>query len=197
MKRKTLKPAVFLDRDGTMIVDRDYLSDPKQIKYFGGTVDALRSLKKAGYLLVVVTNQSGVARGYYLESAVKLIHRKMKQDLSKKDAAPHAFFYCPHYPGGKVKSLGRNCSCRKPKTGMVRQACRAYPIDLKQSFMVGDKLDDLLLARNARMAGALLVRTGKGRESEKLMNQRSLPKTWVVSNLKQAAKKILALSESQ
>lgn len=137
MKRKPLKPAVFFDRDGTLILDKGYLSDPGKIGYFSGVAEALRLLKKAGYLIVVVTNQSGVARGYYPESAVKLIHRKMKRDLSKKGAAPHAFFYCPHYPGGKVKSLGRSCSCRKPKIGMVKQAQRLLPIDLKRSYMVG------------------------------------------------------------
>lgn len=195
MKSKRLKPAVFLDRDGTLIFDQDYLSDPRKIKYFPDTSEALRLLKKAGFLLVVVSNQSGVARGYYPESAVKLIHRKMRQDLSQKGAAPHAFFYCPHYPVGKVKSLSRTCSCRKPKTGMVQKAVKLFPIDLKRSFMVGDKLDDLLLSVNARLAGGILVRTGKGKKSEKELRKRPIPRTWVVSNLRQAANKIQALGE--
>jgi D,D-heptose 1,7-bisphosphate phosphatase len=195
MKKTLRKPAVFLDRDGTMIFDQDYLSDPRKIRYFAGTAEALRLLKKAGYLLVVVSNQSGVARGYYPESAVKLVHRKMSLDLSKKGASPHAFFYCPHYPGGKVKSLSRICSCRKPKTGMALKAVKHLPIDLKRSFMVGDKLDDLLLSLNARMAGGILVRTGKGKKSEKELRNRPIPHTWVVSNLRQAANKILSLGE--
>jgi D-glycero-D-manno-heptose 1,7-bisphosphate phosphatase len=193
MKGIAMKPAIFLDRDGTLIHDEDYLSDPKKVKYFSGAAEALRTLKKAGYLLVVVTNQSGVARGYYPESAVKRIHRKMKRDLSKRGAAPDAFFYCPHYPGGKVKSLSRSCACRKPKTGMVQQAQRVLPIDLKRSFMVGDKRDDMLLSVNARLAGGLLVRTGKGKMSEKELKKKNIPKTWVVSNLRQAVKKILSL----
>lgn len=197
MKQVKLRPAVFLDRDGTLIVDRGYLSDPEKVRYFSHTFEALRMLKKEGYLLVVVTNQSGVARGYYPESVVNLIHRKIKQDLVKQGAAPHAFFYCPHYPGGKVKSLGRSCSCRKPKTGMVRQALAVLPIDLKRSFVVGDKMDDLLLSLNARMAGGVLVRTGKGRASERELKKKPIPRTWVASNLKQAAKKILSLGESQ
>lgn len=194
MKSK-LRPAVFLDRDGTIIHDKGYLSDPKKIDYFSNTVEALKLLKKAGFILVVVTNQSGVARGYFAENDIKIIHTQIKGDLLKQKAAPDAFFYCPHYPGGKVKSFSRVCHCRKPKTGMVKQALKSLPIDLKRSFMVGDKMDDLMLSVNARLAGGILVRTGNGRTSEKELKSKPVPRTWVASNLLQAAKKIIRLRE--
>jgi D-glycero-D-manno-heptose 1,7-bisphosphate phosphatase len=179
-----------------LIVDKGYLSDPGRIRYFSTTAEALRLLKKAGYLLIVVTNQSGVARGYYLEKDVLRVHNKIKLDLSKQGAAPQAFFYCPHYPGGKVKSLGRVCDCRKPKMGLVKQALRKFKIDLRRSYMVGDKMDDMLLSMNARMAGGILVKTGNGRKSEKDLKKRPVRGVRVASNLLQAAKMIIQSGES-
>lgn len=195
--RKKLKPAVFLDRDGTLILDKGYLSDPKQVRYFSSTPEALRLLKKAGYLLIVVTNQSGVARGYYGEKDIQRVHHQIKSDLLKLGVAPHAFFYCPHYPGGKVKSLGQTCACRKPNTGMVKQAVRKFPIDLGRSYMVGDKMDDMFFSVNARMAGGILVKTGNGRKSENELKRKPVPNVRVASNLLQAAKMIIRLGESQ
>ena len=165
--RKLKRPAVFLDRDGTIISDAEYLSDPAQIKLLTKTPEALELLRKAGFYLFVVSNQSGVARGYFSEGMVRTVHQRLQQMLKAKGARIDAFFYCPHYPEGKVKAYRKVCSCRKPGIGMIQQATRKYPIDLKRSYVVGDKMDDLLLARKAKLAGGLLVRTGNGRRSEK------------------------------
>lgn len=193
MKKKgsSKKPAVFLDRDGTLIRDAEYLSDPSQIHLFSNTPIALKLLKKAGYLLLVVSNQSGVARGYFPENMIGKVHVRLRALLKAKGAGVDAFFYCPHYPKGSVKKYSKVCSCRKPKTGMVRQALRKYPIDLKRSFVVGDKMDDLLLGQNAKLGGSILVGTGKGKEHQKRLMMEPLAKTWVASDILGAAKLIL------
>jgi D-glycero-D-manno-heptose 1,7-bisphosphate phosphatase len=185
-------PAVFLDRDGTLMRDLGYLSDPRKVRLYPGAAPALRLLRKAGFRLVVLTNQSGVARGYFTPAAVGRVNARFRRLLGAKGARVDGIFYCPHLPGGSVKSFSRPCSCRKPAPGMVRQACRKFPLDLKRSWMVGDKLDDLRLAGKAHLAGALLVRTGKGRGSERLLKGplRATPVTgdilaaarWIVRN---------------
>lgn len=193
MKRKrVLKPAVFLDRDGTLMHDLGYLADPEKVRLFSRTGAALRSLKRAGFLLFVLTNQSGVARGYFPEAQVRKTHRRLQTLLRVEGAGVDAYFYCPHHPHGKVKSLSRVCDCRKPKTGMVKQALRRYPVDLKRSYMVGDKLDDVLLAHNAGMARGLLVCAGKGLQSSKKMKAMPPGSSRIVHNIGQAAKWILA-----
>jgi len=189
------KPAVFFDRDGTLIADVGYLKDHTQIRLFSGTIEALKMLREAGFYLFVVTNQSGVARGYFSEGQVKKVHRKFQEMLKAGGARIDAFFYCPHYPQGKVKSLSRDCGCRKPKTGMVKQALKRYPIDLKKSYVVGDKLDDVLLARNARVSFGILVRTGNGRKSETELEKRGIKNAMVVSDAARAARWILSRKE--
>jgi D-glycero-D-manno-heptose 1,7-bisphosphate phosphatase len=189
------RPAVFLDRDGTLIPDLGYLSEPSQVRLYAGTARALRLLREAGFFLFVVTNQSGVARGYFRESTVKAVHRKLQAILKNKGAAVDAFFYCPHYPGGKIKRYSKACDCRKPKTGMVKQALQKYKVDLRRSYVIGDKIDDLQLARNAKAAQGLLVRTGNGRMSEARLKTTPLAKTQVVPNLLRAAQWILRDSQ--
>jgi D,D-heptose 1,7-bisphosphate phosphatase len=191
-KRLKKRPAVFLDRDGTLIKDVGYLKYPSQIKLFRQTAGALKALRKAGFYLLVVSNQSGVARGYFSEAQVKKVHQKLQRMLKVQDAKIDAFFYCPHHPQGKVKSLSKHCDCRKPSTGMIRQALKRYPVDLKKSYVVGDKIDDLLLAYNAKVSGGILVRTGNGRKSERDLKKLKLKKSVVVSNLAQAAQWILS-----
>jgi D-glycero-D-manno-heptose 1,7-bisphosphate phosphatase len=188
LKKNVKRPAVFLDRDGTIIADAEYLSDPSQIKLFSKTPEALRLLRKAGFYLFVVSNQSGVARGYFSEGMVRTVHQRLQRMLKAKGTHIDAFFYCPHYPDGKVKAYSKVCNCRKPAIGMIQQAARKYPIDLKHSYVVGDKMDDLLLACKAKLAGGLLVRTGNGRRSEKKLKITSLPKSAVVSDILGAAK---------
>ncbi len=192
MRMKRMKrPAVFLDRDGTLIRDAHYLKHPDQMRFFSKTAEALKLLRKAGFYLFLVTNQSGVARGFFSESMVKKIHGKMRSYLASKGTGVHAYFYCPHFKGGKVKSLSKDCGCRKPKPGMVLAASRRYPVDLKRSFMVGDKMDDALLARNARLGGIVLVLTGNGRKSQKAFREMRMRNAEVKADILQAAKWIV------
>lgn len=188
-------PAVFLDRDGTLMSDLGYLSDPRKVRLYSGTAKALRLLRSKGFRLFVVTNQSGVARGFFSLKSVRKTNNRFMDLLGKRGGRLDGIFYCPHYPGGQVKSFSRTCSCRKPAPGMVRQACRKFPLDLNKSYMVGDKLDDLRLAKRAGLAGGFLVRTGNGRKSEKELGRAGLGKTVVVKDILSAARWIIRKTE--
>jgi len=155
------RAAVFLDRDGTMIEDVGYLSRPSDVRWFPWTADAIRLLNRAGFLVVVTTNQSGIARGYYTEDDLRRIHDEMARHLAACGAVVDQWLYCPHHPAADLEQYRAACGCRKPEPGMIRQACERTPIDLERSFVVGDKLADVGAAERAGARG-ILVRTGYG-----------------------------------
>jgi D-glycero-D-manno-heptose 1,7-bisphosphate phosphatase len=156
-----VKAAVFLDRDGTMIEERGYLGRVDLISPFPYTAESINRLRAASYLIVVVTNQAGVARGFFDEDFVREAHRHLDQLLTPAGAAPDAYYYCPHHPDGVVEQYRRECRCRKPSPGMIEQAARDLGIDVGRSFVVGDKWLDVGLANQAGARG-ILVRTGYG-----------------------------------
>jgi len=137
-----LTPAVFLDRDGTLIVDKPYNANPDDIELFPETCQAIRDLSQAGYLLVVVTNQSGVARGYYDEAAVSAMHDRLDDLLSSTERPILAYYFCPHHDSGRVSDLAIACPCRKPEPGMLLRAAEDWAIDLSRSWMIGDMATD-------------------------------------------------------
>jgi D-glycero-D-manno-heptose 1,7-bisphosphate phosphatase len=147
------RPAAFLDRDGVLNVDCGYAHRPDQLEWIAGAPEAVRLLNKAGYYVFVITNQSGVARGYYEETAVHQFHAHMQEALRAHGAHIDAFYYCPHHPDGVVKELAIQCRCRKPEPGMLEQATRDWPIDLDRSFLIGDKDDDLAAAKAFHICG--------------------------------------------
>lgn len=149
-----LRPAVFLDRDGTLCEEVGYLNHVRRFRMFPFAAAALRRLNDAGYPVIIVSNQSGVARGYFPESLVQQVNDEMIQQLSEAGARVDAVYYCPH-------ASSDNCDCRKPKTGMLERAVHGHCIDLQRSFVVGDRYGDIQLARNAGARG-ILVRTGYG-----------------------------------
>ncbi len=153
--------AVFLDRDGTVNVEKDYLSSPDQLQLIPRTADAIRALNAFGTRVFVITNQSGVARGYFTEGAVKQVHEALKEMLQKEGARVDDFFYCPHFPGSSDRRYDKDCDCRKPKPGMLRQAELKYPIDLRRSFVIGDRCIDVATGK-AVGAGTVMVSTGYG-----------------------------------
>lgn len=157
----TRHAAVFLDRDGTINREVDYLSDPEQLELLPGVADALRRLKEAGYLLCVVTNQSGVARGRFDEDRLLEIHARLEELLAAEGVALDWIRYCPHHPTEGRPGYRARCSCRKPRPGMLVEAAALLEIDLERSWCVGDSVRDV---RAGELAGAmgLLVRTGKG-----------------------------------
>jgi UDP-glucose 4-epimerase len=153
------RPAVFLDRDGTLNVEKEYLHKHRDWVWIPGVIPALRALQRGGYRLVVVTNQSGVARGYYGKSDVDALHRRVSADLRRRGVTLDGIYVCPHGPAA-------GCECRKPEPGMLLRAARELGLDLASSFMIGDKAADVLAARRAGVS-PLFVRTGHGGSEEK------------------------------
>lgn len=149
------RPAAFLDRDGVLNVDRGYTHRPDQLEWIDGAPEAVHLLNEAGYIVIVVTNQSGVARGFYDEHAVRRFHAHMQAALKSHAAHIDAFYYCPHHPNGTVKEYALRCNCRKPGVGLLEQAAREWPIDVSRSFLVGDKTDDLEAAAAFKIKGLL------------------------------------------
>lgn len=166
-----MRPAVFLDRDGTMIHDIGYLSRYDDVRWFGSTIDAIRMMNRAGFLVLVTTNQSGIGRGMYTEAALQSIHESMARHLQAGGAAVDGWFYCPHHPEAEIEAYRSVCTCRKPSPGMIQQAARQFEIDLARSFVIGDKPADLGAATAAGASG-ILVRTGYGEST-----MRSRPET--------------------
>ncbi len=157
------REAVFLDRDGTLIAEVNYLSHPEQVRLLPGAANAVRALNTAGMLVIVVTNQAGVARGYFPESRIAEVHARLAELLAEHGACIDAFYYCPHHATEGVGEYRVECECRKPKPGMLLTAAREWNIDLARSWMVGDKPSD---AEAGIAAGcrAILVQTGHGTE---------------------------------
>jgi D-glycero-D-manno-heptose 1,7-bisphosphate phosphatase len=158
--------AVFLDRDGTLIEEVDYLERVEQVALYSCSIDGVRLLNRAGIRVFVVTNQAGVARGYFTESVVADVHRHIDSLLGSGGARIDAYYYCPHHPEGAVETYRRSCDCRKPGRGLVDRAAREFGIDPSRSFVVGDRWLDIQLAR-AVGARAVLVRTGFGSTAER------------------------------
>jgi D-glycero-D-manno-heptose 1,7-bisphosphate phosphatase len=148
--------AVFLDRDDTVIVDRVYLSDPDGIELLPGAAEAIRLLNEAGVPVILVTNQSGVARGLFDEERVHEIHLRLMADLAERGARLDAVYFCPHHPEGRVPEYTMVCSCRKPAPGLLLQAALDFGLDLKACFMIGDKPDDVLAIHGVGGKGVLL-----------------------------------------
>jgi len=160
-----VKRAVFLDRDGTMIEEVGYLDALSQVAFFPWTVDAIRTFNRAGLAVVVVTNQSGIARGKITDAFVAETHHHMDAVLAAGGARVDAYYYCPHHPDGRIAQYARRCDCRKPGRGMIDQAATDLSLDPTRSFVVGDKWLDVQLGR-AVGARAILVRTGNGAAEE-------------------------------
>jgi D-glycero-D-manno-heptose 1,7-bisphosphate phosphatase len=159
------RPAVFLDRDGTMNVDVGYLSRHAELELYPYTIDALRLLRRAGYAVVVVTNQGGIGRRMISEAFVRDLHANLARRLEAAGAAVDGWYYCPHHPEALDPTLRADCRCRKPAPGMIEAAARDFDLDPSRSWVVGDKWMDVRLGHHVG-ARAILVRTGWGREQE-------------------------------
>lgn len=159
-----MRRAVFIDRDGTLNTEREYLYLIDEFEFIPGAVEAIRLLNDAGFLVVVVTNQSGVARGYYTEEDVLHLHRHIDALLVSSGARVDSWQYCPHHPSGRG-SYALPCRCRKPMPGMLLEAARRFDVDLSASVMIGDKLVDVEAGRSAGCR-SILVRTGYGAGEE-------------------------------
>lgn len=159
------RPAVFLDRDGTLIEERGYLDRLDLLALYPFAADALRLLHRAGYATVVITNQSAIGRGIIDESFLAQVHGEIDARLARGNARIDRYYYCPHHPEAEVERFRATCRCRKPGPGMIEQACRELDLDPARSFMVGDRWLDVRAGRAAG-TGGILVRTGHGGHEE-------------------------------
>jgi len=181
-----IRPAIFLDRDGTICEEVSYLTRPEQLKIIPGVGKAIRKLRKAGYRIVVVTNQPVIARGDCTTEELLHIHDFMEMELSREGAFIDGIYYCPHHPDkgfeGELPELKFNCECRKPSVGMVRQAVRELNLDLSESWLLGDRTGDVQMAHNCGIHSVLL-RTGIGGRDKRY----STPPDYVFDDLLTAA----------
>ncbi len=148
--------AVFLDRDGTINVDKNYLYRIDEFEFLPGAVEALRLLQASGYLLIIITNQSGIARGYFTEDDYVKLTDFMRAELEGLGVKLSAVYYCPHLPDGEVPEYRKVCHCRKPETGLFEQAVQDFDIDLSESFAVGDKPRDCAICEHTPCRGFLI-----------------------------------------
>ncbi len=151
-----MRRAIFLDRDGTLIRNHHYGCDPDCIELLEGVPEGLRLLRSEGFLLVVVTNQSGVARGYFTEARLQAMHRRLARLLARRGAGVDGFYYCPHHPRGVVPAYSTACDCRKPSPGMILRACADMGVDPAASWLIGDILDDVEAGKRAGCRSILL-----------------------------------------
>jgi D-glycero-D-manno-heptose 1,7-bisphosphate phosphatase len=161
-----IQKAVFLDRDGTLIQDLGYICRFSQVGFFPFAAEAVRAMNKAGYRVIVVSNQSAVARGICSAAEVERLHRDLGGHFSKAGATISAFYFCPYLADGRVAAYRRDSPLRKPEPGMLLLAARDFSLDLAASVMIGDKVDDILAGQRAGCR-TILVRTGRGGESER------------------------------
>lgn len=173
-----LVPAIFLDRDGTINVDHGYVHEIDNFQFIDGVIDALRELKKMGFVLVLVTNQSGIARGKFSEDQFMQLTEWMDWSLADRDVDLDGIYFCPHHPDGLEGEYRQRCDCRKPEPGMLLEAQQELHIDMAASYMVGDKPEDMLAAVAAGVGTKVLVRSGKpvDERGEKLAD-------WVLDSL--------------
>lgn len=156
------KPAVFIDRDGTISEEVGYINHPSRFRLFPYAANAIKLLNQRGWLAVIITNQAGVARGYFSETMIQTVHDNLQQHLRDSGARVDAIYYCAHHPSVGEPPYRQDCDCRKPKTGLVTRAARDLNISLEHSWVVGDRYSDIQLARNAGLRSALVL-SGYGR----------------------------------
>jgi D-glycero-D-manno-heptose 1,7-bisphosphate phosphatase len=161
-KNEKSGPAIFLDRDGTIIEEIGFLDSPEKINIIPGTLRALKIFQNLNYKLIIVSNQSGVARGFFDETTAQIVNEKILDMFSKNGIKIDGIYYCPHHPDYGSPKYKINCNCRKPKPGMIYQAVEEHKLDILQSIMIGDKLSDVLTGKNLGME-SILVLTGFGK----------------------------------
>jgi D-glycero-D-manno-heptose 1,7-bisphosphate phosphatase len=177
--------AVFLDRDGTVNEEVDYLTSPRDLRLIPRSAEAIRRANDLGLKVIIVTNQSGVARGLLTEAELLSVHRSLTGLLADEGARVDGIYYCPHHPSEGTDEYRKECDCRKPKTGMIERAMREFRIDPTRSYVIGDRTVDVEMAKNAG-ARAILVLTGYGRNELVLCERDGIPLDFVAEDLHDA-----------
>lgn len=182
-----MNKCVFLDRDGTINKEVGYLYKTEDFEILPTVVDGLRLLQKTGFLLIIVSNQSGIARGYFTEDDLRILNQSMLSTLKEKDILIDDIFYCPHLENAKIPIYAKECECRKPKIGMLSKAQKKYNIDFNCSYMIGDKKTDMQVGKRAGCS-TILVQTGYGLIEESGVNKET---DYIAKNFIDAAKWII------
>jgi D-glycero-D-manno-heptose 1,7-bisphosphate phosphatase len=191
-RQKVISPrrAVFLDRDGTINEEVEFVRSPDELQLIPGAPEAIRALNQAGMVTCVISNQAGVARGFVSEGTLADIHRKLEADLHAGGATLDRIYYCPHHPVKGLPPYNVACECRKPSPGMLLAAARDFGIDLRQSYVIGDRIVDVQVAR-AVGARSILVRTGYGTIAEQECRRDGVAPDLVARSIVEAADFIL------
>ncbi len=179
---------VFLDRDGTINEEKGYLDNPHDLVLIDGAVEALRLLRQEGFRLIIITNQSGISRGYLTEDTLRKIHERLIKLLKDYDIVIDGIYYCPHLPDD-------GCGCRKPSTALIVRAVSELGLSIGRAYVVGDKVSDIEMAENAGAKG-ILVRTGYGVESEKELSSKPFCPSYIADDMMDAARWIIEDRES-
>ena len=182
-----LRPAFFLDRDGVIVEDVHYLSEPCRLSLIPGSAEAIAHLNRNGIPVIVVTNQSGIARGYYPPSRVDETHDRLSSLLELHNARIDRYYYCPHHPTEGLHPYRTACECRKPRPGMLLRAAAELHLDLSRSYMVGDRMSDLETGSNAGCR-PILVKTGYGLAVARSLGRDGITRHCVVDNLSEAVR---------
>ena len=185
-----LRPAVFIDRDGTINEDIGYVSSPGELIIYPFAAEAVRLVNDSGMKAIVITNQSGVARSLYTERTLTAIHDRLTGELALAGARLDAIYYCPHHPEIGDETYRKRCGCRKPRPGLLRRAALDHEIDLAASYVIGDKASDINLAAEVGAVGVLVL-TGYGRETLRARDRRPCSPVIVADDLLEAVRLIL------
>ncbi len=181
------KIGIFLDRDGTISEEIDYIDNVEKFSLYSFSPKAIKKLNDLGIKVIIVTNQAGIAKGLYTEKTLHSIHKKMIEQLEKEGAHIDDIYYCPHHSDGKIDAYSIDCECRKPKSGMILQASKKFNFNLKHSFAVGDKIRDIK-AGSRLGTRSILVLTGHGKDSLKKINKNKSEKPeFIAENLLEAS----------
>lgn len=184
-----MSKVVFLDRDGTINVDKHYLYKIEEFEFIPGAIEGLRMLSKAGYQLIIITNQSGIGRGYYTETDFQNLNQWMIDALAGHNVEIKQVYYCPHLPDAENEKYRLECDCRKPKLGMYREAIGEYDIELRKSYAIGDRLRDCAICESSLCKGFLVGSTEKREIIEKVRNNQ-IARVRYAENLLEAARVI-------
>ena len=182
-----VRKAIFLDKDGTLIPDVPYNVDPDKISLSPNTVDGLLALQQQGFMLLIISNQSGIARGFFDHDALVIVEQKIQSLLQKYGLSLAGFYYCPHHPESVIARYRLDCTCRKPKPGLILEAGLDHQIDLSQSWLIGDILHDI---EAGHRAGCKAILINNGNETDWEMNSQRIPDA-MVQNIDEAAMYIL------
>ena len=183
--------AVFIDRDGTISEEVGYINHPERFRLFSYAAEAIKLLNESGWLAILTTNQAGLARGYFTEEMIGIVHQQLQRDLNSGGASLDAIYYCAHHPSVGEPPYRYDCDCRKPRPGLVQRAVADFEIDLNQSWMIGDRYSDIELARNAGVRSAFVL-SGYGRGEWEYQRERWIHQPDIVAeNLLEAVQQIV------